>query len=70
MLMVDQDWAHRFDKRYRSPEPDVPFRGKPPFRDPAYVRILQDRGLTRLGVRIKVVGVFDTVGRLNKISAM
>jgi len=44
----------------------MPFPGKPPFRDPLYVRMLRQKGLTRLGVRIKAIGVFDTVGEFKR----
>lgn len=62
--VVYKDFAHRHDRSYRSPWPDNPFPDKPSFRDPMYVRELQRRRLTRVGVRIRCIGVFDTVGSL------
>jgi Uncharacterized alpha/beta hydrolase domain (DUF2235) len=54
--------------RYKSPFPNIPFKGKPSMGDPAGKKLYQDklveRGLTRLNIPIKVVGVWDTVGSL------
>lgn len=57
------DFEHQGDPNYVPRQPDVPFPNKPPFEDPAYVAQLQRRGLTRRHVPIKVVGVWDTVGK-------
>ena len=61
---IYEDFEHRNRPRYIPKQPDVPFPDKPPFSDPNYVAELERRGLTRLRVRIKVVGVWDTVGSL------
>lgn len=63
-MLTNQDFNHRYQRSWRSPQPDVPFRRKPPFADPYYVEEMQRLGYTTLGVRIKAVGVFDTVGSL------
>lgn len=57
-----QDFAHRYDRRYISPERDIPFANKPSFRNEEYTYEMARRGLTRLNVRVKAIGVFDTVG--------
>ncbi|KAF2859886.1 hypothetical protein K470DRAFT_218202 [Piedraia hortae CBS 480.64] len=61
---VFRDAQHQHDDRYRARYPDLPFPGKPSVRDPGYRDELRRRGMTRLKVQIKVVGVFDTVGAL------
>jgi len=61
-LTQRQDVSHRNSRSYRSTQPDVPFRNKPPFRDPYYVDELERLGYTTLGVKIKAIGVWDTVG--------
>lgn len=62
--IIYKDWAHRNTRNYRSSQPDIPFRDKPSMRDPMYIQTLQRKGLTRLGVRIRAVAVWDTVGSL------
>ena len=62
MLTEREDFIHRYSRRYRTPQPDNPFPNKPAFRNPDYAREMQRRGLTKLKIRIKAVGVFDTVG--------
>jgi uncharacterized protein (DUF2235 family) len=57
------DFINRLDPSYVPRWPDVPFPNKPPFEDPTYVAELERRGLTRLNVPIKAVGVWDTVGK-------
>jgi uncharacterized protein (DUF2235 family) len=57
------DFTNRLDPSYAPRWPDVPFPNKPPFEDPTYVAELERRGLTRLNVPIKAVGVWDTVGK-------
>ncbi|SMR45805.1 unnamed protein product [Zymoseptoria tritici ST99CH_1E4] len=61
---IFKDVRNKHDENYRPKHPDVPFPNKPSALDSAYAKELQRRGLTRLGVRIKVVGVWDTVGAL------
>lgn len=62
--IIYKDWAHRFDRNYRSPSRDLPFPNKPSARSPAYAEELEHANLTTLGVRIRAIGVFDTVGSL------
>ncbi|KAI9712259.1 MAG: hypothetical protein M1828_001702 [Chrysothrix sp. TS-e1954] len=62
--IIYKDYANRYKRHYRSPLPDTPFPEKPSFRDPIYVRELERRRLTTLGVRIRAIGVWDTVGSL------
>ena len=59
---IYMDFEHRQDPNYVPRWPNVPFPDKPLFQDPTYVAELQQRGLTRRNVPIKVVGVWDTVG--------
>ena len=61
---IFRDVRHQHDQNYEPKHPDVPFPNKPSARDPAYTRELRRRGLTRLDIPIKVIGVFDTVGAL------
>lgn len=63
--IIYRDFARRHDRRYRSPLPDVPFPNKPSARNPDYARELARRRLTTLGVKVKAIGVFDTVGMVN-----
>ncbi|KAL2443938.1 hypothetical protein ABEF95_014206 [Exophiala dermatitidis] len=60
---IFEDWQHRYDDRYVSKFPDVPFPGKGPF-DQHYVHELARRGLTTLNVPIKAICCWDTVGSL------
>lgn len=62
--IIYKDFSHRHERGYRSPMRDVPFPNKPSARSPEYGRELERRKLTTLGVRIKAIGVFDTVGSL------
>jgi Uncharacterized alpha/beta hydrolase domain (DUF2235) len=57
------DFKHRLDPNYIPRWPDLPFAGKPSFEDPAYVAELQRRALTRRQIPVKVVGVWETVGK-------
>lgn len=61
---VYQDVQHRRDDNYVPAHPDIPFTRKPSASDPRYAQELERRGLTRLDVPIKVIGVWDTVGSL------
>ena len=61
---VYRDFQHRRDPDYEPAYPDVPFPRKPSASDPRYRETLEREGLTRLGIKVKVVGVFDTVGSL------
>lgn len=61
---IFRDVRNKHDPDYRPKHPNIPFPNKPSFADPQYRVELRRRGLTRLDVPIKVVGVFDTVGSL------
>ena len=64
LSVIFDDWEHRYNRDYDSKHPNSPYHNKPGATDPAYARRLQELGLTRLGVRIKAIGVWDTVGSL------
>ncbi|CAJ2508752.1 Uu.00g137780.m01.CDS01 [Anthostomella pinea] len=61
---IFRDVQHQHDEHYQPRHPDIPFRDKPSAANPEYAETLERKGLTRLHVRIKVIGVFDTVGSL------
>ena len=61
---IFEDWEHRFDDRYGSKFPDIPFEGKRIPFDEQYVHELARRGLTTLNVPIKAICCWDTVGSL------
>lgn len=61
---VSKDFQHRRDPNYKPAYPDVPFPRKPSANDPRYRETMEREGLTRLGIKVKVVAVFDTVGSL------
>ncbi|KAF2828619.1 hypothetical protein CC86DRAFT_392856 [Ophiobolus disseminans] len=61
---VYEDIQHRRDDNYVPAHPDIPFTRKPSASDPRYKQELERRGLTRLDIPIKVIGVWDTVGSL------
>ncbi|KAK8192759.1 hypothetical protein M8818_007931 [Zalaria obscura] len=61
---IFRDVQHRHDADYHPKHPDIPFRNKPSELDPSYRKELQRRGLTRLGISIKAIGVWETVGSL------
>ncbi|KAL8692106.1 MAG: hypothetical protein Q9218_002802 [Villophora microphyllina] len=61
---VFKDFQHKRDPNYRPANPNIPFPGKPSASDPSYARTMERDGLTRLGIKVKVVAVFDTVGSL------
>ena len=62
--VIYQDVRHRYDKDFESAYPNIPFQNKPSVGDPRYAQELQRRGLTRLNIPVKAIGVFDTVGSL------
>lgn len=59
-----QDVQHRRDPKYIPKNPNVPFPNKPSASNPRYAHELERRGLTRLHIPIKAIGVWDTVGSL------
>lgn len=61
---IFKDVENARNPNYRPKNPDVPFRNKPSADSPKYKKELKRRGLSRLNVPIKVVGVWDTVGSL------
>ncbi|KAL8694914.1 MAG: hypothetical protein Q9218_000485 [Villophora microphyllina] len=61
---VFKDWEHQAEPKYESRWPDRPFPNKPSVKDPAYGQELERRGLTRLNITIRAIGVWDTVGAL------
>lgn len=61
---IFRDVQHEHDPEYRPKHPDLPFKDKPSAADPLYRRELARRGMTRLGVPIKAIGVWETVGSL------
>ncbi|EPS37119.1 hypothetical protein H072_9264 [Dactylellina haptotyla CBS 200.50] len=62
--VIMKDYQHRYEKGYKSPQPECPFPNKPSAADPAYVEELYRLGMTIPNVRIKAIGVWDTVGSL------
>lgn len=61
---IFRDVQHRHDPNYVPKHPDLPYRDKPSAIEPEYSQELQRLRMTRLGVPVKVVGVWDTVGSL------
>ena len=61
---IFRDVKHQHDKRYSPKNPDVPYPNKPNASDPRYTEELEGRGMTTRDVKIKVIGVWDTVGSL------
>jgi uncharacterized protein (DUF2235 family) len=61
---IYEDVQHRRNPSYVPKHPDIPFPRKPSASDPRYAVELERRGLTRLDIPIKAIGVWDTVGSL------
>ncbi|KAF2111795.1 hypothetical protein BDV96DRAFT_466860, partial [Lophiotrema nucula] len=61
---IHRDVQHRRDPRYVPKNPNVPFPHKMSADSPRYADELEHRGLTRLDIPIKAIGVWDTVGSL------
>ncbi|KAF2871862.1 hypothetical protein BDV95DRAFT_628361 [Massariosphaeria phaeospora] len=61
---VFEDVQQRRNPRYVPKNPNVPFPNKPSADSPRYKHELERRGLTRLDIPIKAIGVWDTVGSL------
>lgn len=61
---VYEDVQNRRNPDYRPKHTDLPFPRKPSADDPRYAEELERRGLTRLDIPIKAIGVWDTVGSL------
>ncbi|KAF3912374.1 hypothetical protein AA313_de0208105 [Arthrobotrys entomopaga] len=62
--VIMKDYQNRYVKGYKSPQPDFPFPNKPSAADPEYLDELYRLGMTIPNVRIKAIGVWDTVGSL------
>ncbi|KAF3920937.1 hypothetical protein ABW20_dc0102613 [Dactylellina cionopaga] len=62
--VIMKDYQHRYEKGYKSPQADCPFPNKPSAADPEYVEQMYRLGMTIPNVRIKAIGVWDTVGAL------
>lgn len=61
---VFEDVQHRRDPKYVPKNPNAPFPHKPSANSPRYAEELERRGMTRLGIKVKAIGVWDTVGSL------
>lgn len=61
---IFRDAQHQHEPDYRPKHPDLPFPDKPSVASPVYLRELVRRRLTIPDVRVRVVGVWDTVGSL------
>ncbi|KAI9672912.1 MAG: hypothetical protein M1829_004462 [Trizodia sp. TS-e1964] len=69
---IFKDYENHRDPKYKSAFPKVPFDNKPhgPYDLDPYAKRLQEGGFTRLNVPIQVVGVWDTVGKIDNVSAL
>ncbi|KAF1959727.1 hypothetical protein CC80DRAFT_405721, partial [Byssothecium circinans] len=61
---VFEDVKNRRNPGYVPKNPNVPFPNKPSANSSKYADELERRGLTRLDIHIKAIGVWDTVGSL------
>ncbi|EON65273.1 hypothetical protein W97_04511 [Coniosporium apollinis CBS 100218] len=61
---IHRDVLNRRNPDYRPRNRNAPFPNKPSASDPRYREELYRRGLTRLDVSVKAIGVWDTVGAL------
>ncbi|KAG8626227.1 hypothetical protein KVT40_005172 [Elsinoe batatas] len=61
---IYKDVMNRRNPDYQPTQPNKPFRNKPSAEDPRYKSELRRRGYTTLGVSVKAIGVWDTVGAL------
>ena len=61
---VFKDVENARNPSYRPKNPDLPFPNKPSARSPRYKNGLRKHDLTRTGIQIQAVGVWDTVGSL------
>lgn len=61
---IFRDVQHKHNPDYQPKHPDLPFKDKPSANDPEYVAELRRLRMTRTGIGVKVVGVWDTVGSL------
>lgn len=61
---IFRDVQHEHDPHYKPEHSTLPFKDKVSAADPLYRRELARRGMTRLGVPIKAIGVWETVGSL------
>ncbi|KIW19113.1 hypothetical protein PV08_03405 [Exophiala spinifera] len=64
-VQVFEDWEFQQRQDFVSKWPNIPFPGhKPPVTDAQYQQHLIENNLTRPGIKIKCVAVWDTVGGL------
>ena len=56
--------------KYKPANPNSPFPHKPSAADPKYMQELARRGLSRIDVEIKVIGVWDTVGKFSRFRSL
>lgn len=61
---IFKDFENRENPNYKPAYPNTPIADKPSALDPRYKAQLRKKGLSRLDIPIKVVGVWDTVGSL------
>ena len=61
---IFEDVRNRRNPDYVPKNPDVPFPRKFSADDPRYASELERKGLTRLDIKIRAIGVWDTVGSL------
>jgi len=61
---VFKDFENRENPNYKPAYPNTPIFEKPSALDPRYRNELVRKGLSRLSIAIKAIGVFDTVGSL------
>ncbi len=67
---VFKDFENRENPNYRPANPDSPFPNKPSSSNPRYEEEIEKRGLSRLDIPIKVVGVWDTVGECSSENSL
>jgi uncharacterized protein (DUF2235 family) len=57
------DWENQVTPGFKSQWPDRPYSNRPNVTDPSYAATLEGMKLTRLHVRVKAMGIWDTVGQ-------
>lgn len=64
LVTLIDDWEYQGDPNYQSRSPDQPWKNRGDFTSEHYQMNLRQRQLTRFDIKIKCVGVWDTVGAL------
>lgn len=64
LITLIDDWEYQGDPNYQSSSPDKPWKNRGDFTSQQYQMNLRERQLTRFDIKIKCVGVWDTVGAL------